>query len=83
MNQGRIRTCSRDVRLRLLFVGIALVLRNVWVWLHQTVLGITRGRGTQLRLGLLRLRTMLLMLQRCAEAVLGGTEEHVPRPISL
>lgn len=83
MNQGRIRTCSRDVRLRLLFVGIALVLRNVWVWLHQTLLGIRRGRGVQLRLGLLRLRTMLLLLQRCAEAVLGCTEQHAPRPIGL
>jgi hypothetical protein len=75
MNQGRIRTCTRDVKLRLLFVGIALLLRNVWVWLHHMVLGIARGSGLQLRLELLRLRTMLLMLQRCAEACLGCTEE--------
>ena len=34
MNEARIKTCTRDPRLRLLFVGIALVLRNVWVWLH-------------------------------------------------
>jgi len=34
MNEARIRTCTRDPRQRLLFVGIALVLRNVWVWLH-------------------------------------------------
>lgn len=74
MNQGRIRTCTRDVRLRLLFVGIALVLRNVWVWLHHTVLGRVRGRGLELRLELLRLRAMLLMLQRCAEAYFGCTE---------
>jgi hypothetical protein len=75
MNQGRVRTCTRDVKLRLLFVGIALVLRNVWVWLHHTLLGIARGRGVQLRLGLLRLRRMLLLLQRCAEAALGCTED--------
>src|SRR5208337_3971560 len=34
MNEARIKTCTRDPRLRLLFVGIALVLRNVWVWIH-------------------------------------------------
>jgi len=34
MNEARIRTGARDPRQRLLFVGLALVLRNVWVWLH-------------------------------------------------
>ena len=34
MNEVHIRTRIRDSRQRLLFVGIALVLRNVWVWLH-------------------------------------------------
>jgi putative transposase len=34
MNEARIKTSTRDPRLRLLFVGIALVLRNVWVWIH-------------------------------------------------
>jgi putative transposase len=74
MNQGRIRTCTRDPRLRLLLVGIALILRNVWVWLHHSVLGYVRGRGIELHLEWLRLRTMLLMLQRCAEEWLGCNE---------
>jgi hypothetical protein len=74
MNQGRIRTCSRDPILRLLLVGIGLVLRNLWVWLHRTMLSRPRGKGIELRLALLRLRTMLLMLQRCAEACLGCME---------
>jgi len=82
MNQGRTRTCSRDPHLRLLLVGIALVLRNVWVWLHRTVLGRVRGRGIELHLGSLRLRTMLLMLQRCAEAWLGITEAATYDPIT-
>jgi integrase len=34
MNEARIRTCTRDPGVRLLFIGVALVLRNVWVWLH-------------------------------------------------
>jgi putative transposase len=74
MNQGRIRTCTRDPRVRLLLVGLALILRNVWVWLHRMVLGRIRGRGIELHLELLRLRTMLLLLQRCAEQWLGCTE---------
>jgi hypothetical protein len=74
MNQGRIRTCCRDPRLRLLLVGIALVLRNLWVWLHRTKFASVRGERIELRLELLRLRTMLLMLQRCAEFWLGSAE---------
>ena len=38
MHQGRIRTTTRNPVVRLLYVGVALVLRNVWVWLHYTLL---------------------------------------------
>jgi putative transposase len=34
MNQGRIRTSTRRPELRLLFVAVALILRNVWVGLR-------------------------------------------------
>jgi IS4 transposase len=74
MNQARPRTCTRDPRLRLLLVALALILRNLWVWVHRQVLSRMRGRSRELRLNLLRFRTMLLMLLRCAEAVLGCAE---------
>jgi Transposase DDE domain len=32
--EARIRTCTRDPKLRLFYVGISLLLRNVWVLLH-------------------------------------------------
>jgi hypothetical protein len=81
MNQGRIRTCSRDPRLRLLLVGIALLLRNLWVWLHYAVLGRRRGRNIQLQLRLLRFKTLLLKLQRSAEALFGCAERaQLPDP---
>jgi hypothetical protein len=67
MNQGRARTSSRNPALRLLLVGIALVLRNVWVYLHRAVFGRARGFGIELRQELLRFRTLLLILQRCIE----------------
>jgi putative transposase len=83
MNQGRIRTCTRNPILRLLLVGIALVLRNLWVWLHRMILGHPRGSGIELHLELLRFRTLLLMLQRCAEQCLGCTETlHPPAAIA-
>lgn len=78
MNQARARTCSRKPVFRLLLVGIALILRNVWVWLHHQMLGRTRGQSIELHLDRLRLRTMLLMLQHCAEASLGCSESMHP-----
>src|SRR3954470_5274228 len=47
LHEGRIRTTTRRPEVRLLYVGIALVLRNLWVWLHYTILSRPRrgGRG--------------------------------------
>jgi putative transposase len=81
MNQARIRTCTRDPLLRLLFVGIALILRNVWVWLHLLVLSTPRPGRRELRLEKLRFRTMLLWLIHLVESVHGvhdATEAHAP-----
>src|SRR5512138_151766 len=36
MHEARIRTSTRRPDVRLLYVGIALVLRDLWVWLHYT-----------------------------------------------
>src|SRR3954447_23756054 len=41
-DQGGARTCTRNRLVRLLLVGVALVLRNVWVWLHYAVLSTPR-----------------------------------------
>lgn len=59
MNQARVRTCTRSPSLRLLFFGLALILRNVWVWLHYFIFADTRGEAPSLRLDLLRFRRML------------------------
>lgn len=71
LHQARIRTCTRDPLLRLLYMGIALVLRNVWVWLHWEQLAIQRRGGRQIDLSQLRFRQMLLWLQHVAEFTLG------------
>lgn len=75
MHQARIRTCTRDPLLRLLYVGIALLLRNVWVWLHWQVLAHRRRGGRRLDLGRLSFRKMLVWLQHWAEARLGVRDE--------
>jgi putative transposase len=82
MNQGRIRTCTHSSLLRLLYVGVALVLRNVYVWLHWEVLAQKRRGYRRVDLNQLPLRAMLLWLQRMAEEILGlNTTRTSPRPM--
>ena len=44
LGQARIRTSTRDPLMRLLFVGLALVLRNLWAWLQGRLFGEKRAR---------------------------------------
>ncbi|MCI0461250.1 MAG: transposase [Gemmataceae bacterium] len=75
LHQARIRTCTRDPRLRLLYVGIALLLRNVWVWLHWEVLSHPRRGGRRVDLNQLVFRKMLVGLQHLAEALFGVCDD--------
>ena len=61
-HQARIRTSSRKPALRLLFMGVALVLRNVWVWLHAEVMAQPQRGARQLRPQSLRFARVLLWL---------------------
>jgi putative transposase len=70
LHQARIRTCTRSPLLRLLYVAIALILRNVWVWLHREVLAQGR-RGGRVDLNRLVFRKMLVWLQHVVEEQLG------------
>jgi len=54
MRQARIYTCTRNPRLRLVFMAMALILRNMWIWIHQT--HAAEGVGDSLTLHLERLR---------------------------
>jgi len=59
LGQARIRTSTRSPVERLLFVLIALVLRNLWVWLHWTYFA--EGPDDELELHLERLRFRRLL----------------------
>lgn len=45
MNQGKIFTTTKDLRFRLLAIGLALLLRQVWAWLTMQI---ARDRGLKL-----------------------------------
>jgi Transposase DDE domain len=75
MHQARGRTSTRRPELRLLYVGIALVLRNEWVWLHFEVLSTPRRGGRAIRLERLRLRELLRWLIQVIEEVFGTIGE--------
>jgi putative transposase len=71
MHEGRIRTTTRRPAVRLLYVGIAWVLRNLWVWLHSTVLAMPRRGGRVILLERLRWEMLLLWLLHVVEEAFG------------
>jgi hypothetical protein len=88
MHEARIRTTTRHPAVRLLYVGIAFVLRNLWVWLHYAVLSMPRRGGRVILLERLRWETLLLWLLHVVEETFGVaddtfTEREVPYELAL
>jgi len=79
--QGRIYTCVRDPHLRLFFVGVAFILRNVWVWIHQTRLAEGSGDTMTLHLELLRFKRMLdWIVHEVVDLLHDGSKPYVVWP---
>jgi hypothetical protein len=72
MNEARIRTCTRDPATRLLFVGIALLLRNVWVWIHFRFAKEKYSAEPELFLELLRFKELLDWITQIVQRALGA-----------
>jgi hypothetical protein len=86
LQPARIRTSSRNPRLRLFFVGLALLLRNVWVWAHYTYLAGRRRGGRVYHPERLSYQELLDWLRNRAEALLGVREAaaaEVPVKLAL
>jgi hypothetical protein len=84
MNECRIRTTSKRFEVRFLYVAIALLLRNLWVWLHHAVLSTPRRGGSELHLERLRLKTMLLWLFEVAVEMHGLVKtSFTERPLPI
>ena len=84
LNEAKAKTCSRSPAVRLLLVGVALILRNVWVYLHHEVLSSPRRGARLYHWERLRFRALLAMLQREAEKFFGVTDQaFTERPIPI
>jgi hypothetical protein len=70
MRQARVYTCTRNPHLRLVFVAVALLLRNLWVWIHATLLAEGRDETMTLRQELLRFKQLLDWLAQAVAALL-------------
>ena len=75
LQQARITTTTRNPAMRLLFVGIALFLRNLWVWVHYARLATPRRGGRQTNLNLLPFKRLTMWLARFAEHLFGVNEK--------
>lgn len=71
LHEARIKTTTPNPQLRLLFIGIALLLRNLWVWVHWHYLASPRRGGRKLNLYKLRFKTLLTWLTHFAENTFG------------
>jgi putative transposase len=82
LNEARAVTCTRSVRVRLFLVGVALLLRNLWVGLHHDVLATPRRGHRQYHPERLRFQDLLLLLLHAAERLLGTADDiRAERPI--
>jgi hypothetical protein len=70
LRQARITTCTRRPRLRLLFIAVALILRNLWVWIHHAILAEGDRNNRTLHLDRLRFKGMLDWISRQVVALL-------------
>ena len=85
LGQCLARTSSRSERLRLLLVGVALMLGNLWAWLHSEVF--SRGALCETRLEQSRMRLLQMLVGLAAEIAsrLGGYRDEwmTQRPLPL
>jgi hypothetical protein len=83
LGQCLARTSSRDERYRLLLVGVALLLCNLWAYLHSEAF--SRGKLCETRLELARMRLLHLRVAVAAviAALFGGylAEWPTQRPV--
>lgn len=82
MNQVRARTSSRKPSLRLLLVGIAFIILNLWSLIRWQWLGQPRRGGRLVDGKSFCLRRMARMICRAVEAIYGCVLS-VPRPVAV
>jgi Transposase DDE domain len=83
LGQCLAQTSSKDERVRLLLVGVALLLCNVWACLHSEAFGLGALGERRRQLPLLRLLGLRLALAWAIVTLLGGLVDQWPtqRPL--
>jgi putative transposase len=79
IHQATARSASTDARVRLVWMAVAAILRNLWVWWHDRVLSEPRPGRRRLRLKLLPLATMLEWIKEEVVQELGRVRERTVR----
>ena len=87
MNQCRIRTTTKKFNVRFLYVAIALLLRNLWVWLHYFVLSSPLRGCRRYNWDRLPVERMPLWLEQVAAEMYGliltiTTERDIPKSVT-
>lgn len=59
MRQAGIYTCAKNPHLRLVFIAVALILRNLWIWIHENYLAEGGDDSKTHRLERLRFKRLL------------------------
>lgn len=78
MRQAKIYTCTRNPRLRLVFFLVALLIRNLWVWIHLNRIAERRGKSIILHLERLRFKQLLDWIAQAVVALLhDGTTPYI------
>lgn len=84
MNQVRARTSSRSPGLRLLFVGVALTLVNIWVFLKWAYLGQPRRGGRQVQSHLFPLTMFRQFLLEALKDIYGAVRSvSLPKTVPV
>jgi hypothetical protein len=76
LGQARIRTSTTDPCMRLFFVGVALLLRNVWVFMLWAMFDEQKDAATQQRAKRFQFRRLL-------NALAVEAERHLPKPSAV
>ena len=73
MNQARIHTSTKKPALRLYYIGLSLILENIWIYIQWKYLSIPRQGGRQKITW--TFKTMLKQINRATEEKLGFTNK--------
>lgn len=78
IRQARIYTCTRDPHQRLVYIAVSLLIRNMWVWIHDTQLADGSGPSRTIRQERLRFKRLLEWIALIVSAKLhDGSEPYV------